>query len=139
MTVNATLSDEEKSRIYYYLGYPVAVDVSTIMLGLPAVAQTYFIVRGQVEKIPEAAVGLVRNCIAVLDGIEAQLVEAQTYFAATRVDSISINDNHTQKLDEESRKWSMKLAELLGAPINIFATRFNSGSTRPINMTVAPV
>lgn len=139
MTVNAVLSDEEKSRIYYYLGYPVAVDVSTIMLGLPAVAQTYFIVRGQVDKIPEAAVGLVRNCLVVLDGIEAQLVEAQTYFSASRVDSISINDNHAHKLDEELRKWALKLAELLGAPINVYSTRFQSGSTRPMNISVQPV
>jgi hypothetical protein len=139
MTVNAILSDEEKSRIRYYLGYPVAVDVSTFTLGIPAVAQTLFILEGQMNKVPEAAVGLVRNCVAVLDGIEAQLVEAQGYFAATRVDSININDRHTEKLDEESRKWVMKLAELLGSPINIYSTRFNSGSVRPINMAVAPV
>lgn len=139
MTVNAVLSDEEKARIRYYLGYPVAVDVSTMTLGIPAVAQTLFILEGQMNKIPEAAVGLVRNCVAVLDGIEMQLVEAQGYFAAARVDGVDIRDNHPQKLDEESRKWTMKLAELLGAPINIYSTRFNQGSSRPINMAVEPV
>ena len=139
MTVNAILSDEEKSRIRYYLGYPVAVDVTTFTLGIPAVAQTLFILEGQMNKIPEGAVGLVRNCVAVLDGIEAQLVEAQSYFAATRVDNININDNHTAKLDDESRKWTLKLAELLGSPINIYSTRFQSGTVRPINLTVAPV
>jgi hypothetical protein len=127
VTVNAILSDEEKSRIRYYLGYPVAVDVTTFTLGIPAVAQTLFILEGQMNKIPEGAVGLVRNCVAVLDGIEAQLVEAQAYFAATRVSDINVNDRHTEKLDAEARKWILKLAELLGAPVNVYSTRMNSG------------
>jgi hypothetical protein len=139
VTVNAILSEEEKSRIRYYLGYPVAVDVTTFTLGIPAVAQTLFILEGQMNKIPEGAVGLVRNCVAVLDGIEAQLVEAQGYFAATRVDNISVNDRHAEKLDEESRKWILKLAELLGAPVNTYSTRMNSGSVHPMNLSVAPV
>jgi hypothetical protein len=103
------------------------------------VAPTYYIVRGQVEKIPEAAVGLVRDCIAVLDGIEAKLVEAQTYFVATRVDSININDEHATKLRAERALWAKTLYDLLGAPINIYAAMFLNGSAQPMNISIQPV
>lgn len=139
MPVNAILSDEEKARIRYYLGYPVAVDVSTMTLGIPAVSQTLFIVEGQMNKIPEAAVGLVRNCLVNLENIEAKLSEAPEYFPAARVDGVELRDNHPQKLNEELRVWALKLAELLGAPVNAYSTRFNSGTSRPLNLAVESV
>lgn len=136
-TNNAILSDQEKARIYYHMGYGLVNVASLFTLGVPAVSQPLYIVYSSVEHIPDTRIQMFREVIAALDRIDAAFLEAIDYFPASQLGEITVNPQHTTRLDEEYYRWANRLAEMLIAPLNPYSTRFGGGS-RSMNRRVLP-
>ena len=132
---NALLTDEEKARIRYHLGYPQTEPVSSIQLGAPAFGQTMFMVESAMERIPVAAIGFIRQLVQILDRTEANIIDAQDFLVASAAGEVDINKDHIEQLRTEYARWAQKLADNLGAPINQFAAAFR-GSVNSINIPV---
>lgn len=132
----ALLSEEEKARILHHTGYVLTDPVASIQLGVPRASQPMFLVMSQFNRIPEAAVGLIRNYIAILDGIEAKLIEAMDRFAASKLGEITLRDNETSMLEGEYARWAKRLADDLGVPLNPYSERFRGGTTTSLSVPV---
>lgn len=132
---NAVLTDEEKARIRYHLGYPQTDPVSSIQLGVPAFGQTLFMVESAMNRIPTSVIGIIRNLIQILDLTEANIIDAQSFLVARAAGEVDINPDHIPNLRAEYAQWAQKLADNLGAPINQFAAAFR-GSVNSINIPV---
>ena len=126
-------TEEEKARIRYHLGYLQSDLVFSTMLGVTALAQPQFLVEGQMNRMPDTAVMLVRNLIGKCDVTEQQMFEGQEYLVAKSVERVEINENQIDKLMERYRYWVQKLADQFGVPINAYSAAFQAGAGMQIN------
>lgn len=120
------LSDAEKVKIRMHLGYHNVAAASTFALGLPAAIETQFIVEGAMEKILPAAENEVRRHIAILDGIEAQMVCDHELLAVNQLGEITIRSDEQEALDKRYLRWRKGLANLLCVVPNPFDPRYPS-------------
>ena len=136
---SALFSEEEKNRIRHHLGYLVTEPVSSIQLGFPRASQSMFLVEASMNRVPEAAAGQIRQYVAILDGIEAQLIEGQLYLVASKLGEIDIRPDHLDRLAGEYKRWAQVLADDLGVPLNAYSERFrmSGGGPMPLNMRVS--
>jgi hypothetical protein len=132
---NALLTDEEKGRIRYHLGYPQTDRVSSIQLGAPAFGETKNMVDSAMERIPVAVIGIIRQLVQILDRTEANIIDAQEFLVASSAGGVDINHDHIEQLRIEYAHWAKKLADNLACPINQFAAAFQ-GSVNSINIPV---
>ena len=133
---NAILTEEEKARIRYHGGYLQINPAAAIILGFPAAAQPAFLVEQAMEHIPDTAIAIIRNLVAKCDITENNIMLAQTRMVAKSVDVIDLNPDEANQLRGEYRYWVQKLYDNLGAPINAYASAFQSGGRPPLNLSV---
>jgi hypothetical protein len=131
----AVLTEEEKARIRYHLGYPQTDPVASIQLGVPRSSQPMFLVETQMNRIPDTAIALIRICVARCDATEQRIMECQERMAAKSVDEVDLNPDEPEMLRKEYRYWVQKLADNLGAPINAYASAWQAGA-QPLNVPV---
>lgn len=132
---NAVLTEEEKARIRYHLGYPQTDPVASIQLGVPRASQPMFLVEGQMNRIPDTVIALVRRAVAYCDATDQRILECQERMAAKSVGEIDLNESEADMLRKEYRYWVQRLADIIGAPINPFAAAFTAGAS-PLNVPV---
>lgn len=116
----------EKERIRYHMGYLQVAPAAAISFGIPAPIQTMFLVESAMERVLPAAEDRVRKLITILDGIECREEGALDYLVVKQVDSITLREDHVEKLEEQYAKWASKLADVLGAPLYPGSTKFRS-------------
>lgn len=124
----AILTETEKHKIRFHLGYLGTSAVVSIQLGVPRASQPMFLVESAMNNLPEEAVGNVRRIIVVLDGVEERLIQAQDRLAAKQVGNITMNPTEPQDLEKEYRRWAERLADFLGVPLNVWSHRFRGGA-----------
>jgi len=122
------LTDEEKARVRYHLGYPSVSTAASIQYGMPALTQTNFLVENVLGKLLESILPRVRGILVTLDGIEDKLVAAQDRLAATKLEELTLREDETDKLEGEYRRWGHRLADICGCPIYPFAMRYKGGA-----------
>jgi hypothetical protein len=71
------LTDEERQRVRYHLGYPSVQPAASISFGLPRPQQTLFLVESAMNLLMPVAENEVRRIIGVMDGVECRLIDAQ--------------------------------------------------------------
>lgn len=131
---NAVLSNEEKARILYHLGYTVVNAVSIFTLGVPAVGQPLYLAYSMLDRIPESSLQQVRRIVVVLDKIEQAKIDGLDYLVASQIDGeIQIDDRLQDKLDVEYTKWAQKLSDATAAPLSPYSARFGLGGMRSMN------
>lgn len=126
MPVIATLTEDEKARIRHHCGYPLISPVSSIQLGVPAASQPMFLLEHAMNLIPETAVGIIRNYVAILDTIEQRLIDSQTRFSAEKLGEITLRADEPERIEAEYTRWAKRLADDLGCPLNPFSDRFHA-------------
>lgn len=132
----AILTEQEKNRIRHHCGYLVVNPVSSIQLGVPRASQPQFLVELAMNSIPDTAIGQIRRWIAILDGIEEQMIDANGRLVAKKVGNIDLNENEHSALAAQYNKWAQVLADDLGIPLNAYSERFRGGPGS-INSTVS--
>ena len=132
-----TLTEEEKNRVRYHLGYPMIYPASAIILGVPASAQPAYLLEHSLELIPDTAISIIRTLIAKCDATDGGVFESQDRLVAKAVDEVDLNPDEAVLRRREYRYWVQKLADTLGAPINAYAAAFQSGGPMPLNISVS--
>lgn len=115
---------QEKERIRYHLGYIQVQPAASIQFGLPRPTQTAFLVESAMNLLIPEAEDRVRRILAVMDGIEAQLIDAQPRLAATQLDELHIRGDETDALETEYARWGSRLADIFGVPIYPYSLRY---------------
>ena len=122
------LSDGEKQKARYHLGYPALTTAASIALGVPTLTQTNFLVESALDRLLEPSLEQVRRIITIMDGIEGHLVDAQERLAAIQLEELHLREDEPDKLEAEYRRWGHRLADIVGAPINPFSLRYKGGA-----------
>lgn len=133
------LTDAERERCRYHMGYPNVSAASSLAFGIPLAIQPQFLLENAFDKVREESIPRVRELLQVLDSIESQLIRAQKYLAAAAIGELLLRPSiagqtHTDLLEREYRRWSSRLADLLGVPLYKYSTRF--GNSGPGNIPV---
>lgn len=119
------LSDAERERVRYHLGYLSVAPAAALQLGLPAPVQTLFVVENAMNNLLVVGEDRVRRMLGTLDGIECRLIDAQDRLAATSLDDLHLNPNEPDALEREYDRWANRLANQLGCPLYPYAKRFS--------------
>lgn len=125
-------TEQDRSRIFYHLGYPDVSSASAIQLGFPAQSQPQFLVAAAMDLLAPASVGRAILILNNLDTIERQQMQANGRLKAQQLGELKLrngNDEATEQdlLEREYIRWAEKLADLLGVPTNPFSERYRSG------------
>jgi len=118
------LTDQEKQRVRYHLGYPSLTDAASVAFGVPMMNQTNFLVESALTRLLEASLPQVRQISSVMDGIEQKLIDAQDRLAAQKLEELTLNNNEPDMLEKEYRRWGNRLADIVGAPIYPYSLRY---------------
>jgi len=114
----------ERVSIRRHMGY-LNVDASqTFSLGIPAAVQTQFMIEGAMNRVLPEAYDEVRRLVAILDGVEQQIIDDQELLAVSKVDEIDIRQDEFKQLVKQYLFWQASLANLMGIPPNPFDQRF---------------
>lgn len=133
------LTEEERARVRYHLGYLNVEPVSAMTLGYPAAQQAGFLVENSMDRILVAAVPKLRQCLCALDSIECQQAEAPGRLKAMAAGEVTLRTGNDRTegdiLVDEYHRWAQKLADMLGVELNKFSERFRGGG---MSVPVAP-
>lgn len=137
-----SLSEADRARVRHHLGYPNVEPVSAISLGVPAASQPFYLVELAMDRIIPEAVGLIQKYLAILDGLEAQMVDSFKRDKVQQIDGVKLRNDNTEPTEHDLKEahyryWAQVLSSDLGAPINPFSPRFRSLSGGSINIPVA--
>ena len=133
---NAILSEQEKGRILYHMGYGLVNVASLFTLGVPAMSEPLYIAASAIEHIPVSRIQLVREIVAVLDKIDAADIEDIDYFPASKLGEMDLNPNRQRLIDQKRKAWANRLSDVLIAPLNPYSDRF-AGGGRSMHFRVA--
>ena len=122
--------EREKERIRYHLGYLAVSLAPSIQFGIPRPLQTVFLLETAMTNLVEGAVDRVRRILAIMDGIESKLVDAQDRLAATKLDSLTLREDEPDQLDREYARWGYRLADILGVPIYAYSLRYRNAAAQ---------
>ncbi len=133
----ATLTDAEKSRVRYHLGYLASGFAPSLQFGLPRPVQTVFMLEQALSGLVEAG-GLdrVRRILSFLDRIEEKMVCALDQLGVEQLGEIKLRKEHPDLLEKEYDRWSSRLADILGVPKYPFSAktqRRGPGSSVPVS------
>lgn len=123
----AVFSLAERARVRFHLGYPSLQAFNTIQLGVLVMTQPLFLVEKSMDNLLDEAVPIVREHIARLDRINAQLDDARGRMRAAVVGEITLQPDEVWMLRKEYKAWAVSLADVLGCPINSYSEKFNVG------------
>lgn len=118
------LTDQEKERARYHLGYPEVQALTSLTFGVARPLQTLFLVEQALNYLLPVAEDRVRQILGVMDGVECRLIAAQDRLAAKRIDNLELRDDEPSQLEAEYRRWGYRLADTLGVPIYAYSVRY---------------
>lgn len=124
------LTDSEKERVRYHLGYLEVQGAASIQFGIPRPLQTLFLVETALNQLIENAVPRVRRVLRVMDNVEEKLIDSQDRLAAKQLDNLQLRDNEPDMLEKEYTRWGWRLADIFGVPIYPYSNRYrmNAGT-----------
>ena len=136
------LTDAEKSKCRYHLGYMASGTAASFQLGIPRPVQTVFLLESAMSLLVEDnAVARARQILCVLDATDARIMGAQQTLAAEQLGKLTLHPLRnrgvlfTDSLEREYVRWAKRLADILGCPIYPYSDRFRRhgpGSKVPI-------
>ena len=136
------LSDANKERVRYHLGYLGTSFAASITMGVPRPVQTLFLVEDAMGLLngPESAARVI--CLLdTMDSIEAQLKKAAGTLGVESAGELLLHPLRgqgklvTDSLEKEYLRWGNRLADVLGVPPYPYSQRYSRrgpGSNVPV-------
>lgn len=121
------LTEQERERCRYHLGYMNVSQQVGIGLGFPSASQLQFILESSMnELLPAAELG-VRRAIQELECIEDQLSAMRPGLEVVKTGGgVELRGpGAMRELEDQYQFWSASLADTLGAPKNPFSEKHN--------------
>lgn len=126
------LTNAEKEACRYHLGYAGVTDAGSMTLGVPASRQTNFILEGAMTRLMPESEPRVRELLAELAKIEAELKCARGELHAARAGGVELRslargERITDALEAEHDRWAGRLGDVLGVPRYPYSSRDRAG------------
>jgi len=110
----AILTEEEKSKCRYHLGYLDVQAASSFSLGTPAMVQTQFMIEGAMNNLNMVAYPKFVQLLCRLDQVEAEVYCTLDLVQVNKVDSVEVNRNQMKELAARYKLAQQALAQMLG-------------------------
>jgi len=116
------LTDQQKTRMLHFLGYPSWEQLAQSMqLGFPAASQPLFLVYQAFLMISPGGIENALRDLCECESCEAQMGSSRERMKATTIGSISLNARESQMLRSELQYWTKRLADDLGVNVNPYS------------------
>lgn len=123
------LSESDKARCRYHLGYPQVQPAASIVFGVPRPIQTAFLLEQAMNFVLESAVDKILQILTIMDGVECRLQAAQDRLAAQKLDTLELRTDECGQLETEYQRWGFRLADVLGVPVYAYSTKYRGAAT----------
>lgn len=137
----ANLSESDRVRVRHHMGYLNVEPGASIALGFPSAQQPEFLVERAMNNIIDQAVGRIIQTLDMLDCLEQQLIAAVPQLAVQQLGEMKLRNSNEEPnacdlIEAEYVRWAKRLADDLGAPLNMFSERFRNAAvaygSRPV-------
>jgi len=133
----AAFTDEEKTEILRFLGYPDWQSVaSSVQLGYPAASQPMFLLVDAFNRISPTGRARVRSDMSELECIERQISQSRDRMRAVKLEGLEFNQGEAGQLRQELQFWTMRLEDDFGVKRNPYSTFAMGGVPGGINAKV---
>jgi hypothetical protein len=126
------LTEQEKARIRYHLGYPGTTDAASMTMGAPSSRQTSFLLESAMDRVLSSTEPTVRDLLAECEKCEKQLRDARPQLQVKSVGRTQLREADpgktvTDLMEAEHTRWSKRLGDTLGVPVYPWAARHQGG------------
>lgn len=126
------LTEFDKERCRYHLGYLESEQAPSIQLGIPRPIQTIFLLEQAIQNLitTELACARVRRILNQLDKIEDQLAASICMLGVEKLGELTLHPLRdrgklvTDSLEDEYRRWAYRLSDVLGVGVYPYSDRF---------------
>jgi hypothetical protein len=116
------LTDAEKQRARYHLGYPGMSTIPTAALGVLGTGQAAFLVERAFTHVLPVAEDKIREILCECDAIESQTKQARQRLSIAQSDTTRFRTREELRdLDDLYALWTDKLADILSVPKNPYS------------------
>ena len=120
------LSEADKERARYHLGYMTVTVASSMAFGIPQATNTQWLFEDAVTRIrPESEARVIR-LLNYLDEIECRLFQSSGELFAKRAGDLEPNLTQPDDVEREYVRWACRLADMLGVFAYPFSKRFET-------------
>jgi hypothetical protein len=123
------LTDEEKTKVRFHLGYPNVTRMTVLTSELPAPRQLGFLLEPAMDALLPDAVALVRQIICQMDKLECQLFESADRMQASAVGNLKMRADEQDALEKLYVRFGRRLADVLGVPPYPLSVRYQTSQT----------
>lgn len=123
------LTDEEKTKIRFHLGYPNVTRMTILMTEVPAPRQLGFLLEPAMDALLPDAVVLVRQIICQMDKLECQLFETAERMQASAVGNLKMRADEQDAVEKLYARFGRRLADILGVPPYPLSVRYQTNQT----------
>jgi hypothetical protein len=123
------LSDANRARVRYHLGYQAASPGMGFSYGVPILSEPHYIFESACQNLIAENVPQVIKLLDTLDCIQDQMMNsAKRGYPAIRAEDVEPNLKEGDDLEREYVRWAYRLADILGCPVSPWAERFKAKS-----------
>lgn len=119
----AALTDADKARVRYHLGYPMLDSSSYVVASAVMHSDLRLILEANMNNVSADALTYVPLILTNLDTIDAQKLDALSRLQASKADVVTLNANEQGDLQTEYVKWQMRLCNALAVTVNQWAVQ----------------
>lgn len=120
------LTDADKERARYHLGYMEVVVASSFAFSVPQATELQFMFESAITRVRPEAEFRVRAILDKLDEIECRLFRSSEELFAKRAGDLEPNLSQPDDVERELVRWACQLAQMLGVTPYPFSQRFRS-------------
>lgn len=120
------LSDADKERARYHLGYMTVIVASSFAFGVPQSTQVQFMFESAITRVMPESEQRVINVLDELDKIECLLAQSARDLFARRIGDLEPNLSQPDDVEREYVRWACRLGDMLGVPPYPYSKRFES-------------
>ena len=120
------ISDADKERARYHLGYMTVTVASSFAFGIPQTTEVQWMFEDAIGRVMAQSEQRIRDILDKLDAIECNLFESSKDLFARRVGDLEPNLSQPDDIEREYVRWAKRLADMLGVIPYPFSQRFQS-------------
>lgn len=120
------ISDADKERARYHLGYMTVTVASSFAFGIPQVTEVQWMFESAITRVRVESESRITSILDKLDQIECTLFNASSELFAKRAGDLEPNLEQPDMVEREYARWATRLADMLGVMPYPFSARFQA-------------
>lgn len=122
------LTDEERVKVRYHLGFPQISPSQSLAFGAVIPTQANFLIEASMNNLIVGAEEIVRSLICTLDEIECLMRRALPDLQVSRTGGgVELDTGYNDRLEAEYNRFAGRLADVFAVPFHPYAMRFSTG------------